>query len=68
MPPRAQPQGMEACNLESVRLACKFRPEFGNLKIEDQLAMMANCFEIAGPELRACSAKHDRLAEWIKAR
>jgi hypothetical protein len=28
--------------------------------------MMRNCFEVAGPELRACAAKRDRLAEWIE--
>jgi hypothetical protein len=68
MPPRAKPvQALQPCNLETVRLACKFRPEFANLLIDEQLAMMRGCFELIGPELRACSVKRDRLAEYIEA-
>jgi hypothetical protein len=69
MPPRVEPvQAMESCNLERVRLACKFRPQFANLEERDKLAMMANCFEIVGPELRACAEKQGRLTEWIRAK
>ena len=68
MPPRAKPvQSMEACRLQSVRDACKFRDTFGNLTEDEKLAMMRNCFEIIGPELRACAAKQERLAGWIEA-
>lgn len=59
---------MEACRTESVHDACKFRPEFANLTEDEKLAMMRNCFEIIGPEFRACAAKQDRLREWIRAR
>jgi hypothetical protein len=58
-------QALEPCQLDKVQRACQFRPEFGRLELRDQLAMMANCFQIVGPELRACSAKRDRLDEYI---
>lgn len=67
MPPRAKPsQALQPCALDKVARACKFRPEFANLELRDKLAMMANCFEIVGPELRECSAKRDRLGEYIQ--
>lgn len=59
---------MEACRIESVHDACKFRPEFANLTEDEKLAMMRNCFEIIGPEFRACAEKRARLAEWIKSK
>lgn len=66
--PRARPvQALQACRTQSVVDACRFRPEFANLRLEDQLAMIGNCTEVTGSVLWECSAKRDRLAEFIEA-
>lgn len=67
MPPRAKPvQALQACRTQSVVEACRFRPEFVNLELADQLAMIGNCVEVTGAVLWDCSAKRDRLAEYIE--
>lgn len=53
--------------MQSAVDACRFRPTFGNLKLDDQLAMIRNCIEVTGSVLWECSAKRDRLAEFIEA-
>ncbi len=66
--PRAKPvQALAACRTQSVADACKFRPEFAQLELADQLAMIGNCIEVTGAVLWECSAKRDRLAEWIES-
>lgn len=56
---------MQACATETVRLACKFRPEFANLLESEKLDLMAGCFEVIGPVFRECAAKNERLVDWI---
>jgi hypothetical protein len=36
------------------------------LELEDQLGMIANCLEVAAAVMWECSAKRDRLAEFIE--
>jgi hypothetical protein len=67
-PPRAKPsQALQACRTQSAVDACKFRPEFVRLSLADQLGMVRNCIEVTGAVMWECSAKRDRLAEWISA-
>ena len=66
--PRAKPvQALQVCRVQSAIDACKFRPEFAQLELADQVAMIANCVEVTGTVLWECSALRDRLAEWIEA-
>lgn len=47
---------------------CKLRPEFVNLDLPDQLAMILAC-QIANAETFAkCAEKQRSLSEWIKKR
>lgn len=60
--PRAEPtEAMQPC---AVRL-CELRPEFGNLSLEDQAAMILNCRALDAEAFRVCAVKHDALAKWI---
>lgn len=52
---------MQPC---AVRL-CELRPEFGNLSLEDQAAMILNCRALDAEAFRVCAVKHDALAKWI---
>lgn len=66
--PRAKPvQALAACRTQSAVDACKFRSEFGNLTLDDQLGMIRNCIEVTGAVLWECSGKQARLAEYIDA-
>lgn len=68
MPPRAKPvQALERPNTDGLVAACKFRPEFARLELDDQLAMIRNCIEVVGPALWTLVEKHDRLADYIEA-
>jgi len=48
-----------------VRL-CELRPEFGNLTLEDQAAMILNCRALDAEAFRVCSARHRSLVDWIR--
>lgn len=65
--PRAKPvQAMAKCRTPSVTEACRFRPEFANLELADQLAMIGNCIEVTAAVLWECDEKQSRLVEWIE--
>ncbi len=53
--------------MQSAIDACRYRPEFSRLDLADQLGMISNCIEVTGAVLWECSAKRDRLAEYIEA-
>ena len=59
-------QALQACRIQSAIDACKFRPEFAQLELPDQLAMIFNCVQVTGAVLWECSEKQGRLAEWIE--
>lgn len=64
--PRAKPvQAMGAPNVDGLVRACKFRPTFRNLLLDEQLAMIRNCLEITGDVLWKTIEKNRRLVEWI---
>lgn len=66
--PRAKPvQAMAACRTQSVTDACRFRPQFGNLELADQVGMISNCIEVTAAVLWECAGKQGRLVEWIEA-
>lgn len=46
--------------------ACKFRPQFSNLKAEEQLAMIRNCVEVLGPSMRLEATERQVLVKWIQ--
>lgn len=58
---------MEACRTQSAVDACKVRPEFWNLELADQAAMIRNCVEVTADVMWKCAAKNERLVEWIGA-
>lgn len=65
---RAKPvQAMEKPNVAGLVQACKFRPAFRNLLLDEQLAMINNCLAIASDVLWSTIAKNERLVEWIEA-
>lgn len=65
-PPRAQPvEAMGPSSPQSVLEACRFRPQFSNLTLDEQGAMLRNCFEVLGPAYREEARKRSRLVEWI---
>jgi hypothetical protein len=45
---------------------CELRPEFGNLSLEDQAAMILNCRALDAEAFRVCQARHKGLVDWIK--
>ncbi len=45
---------------------CKLRPEFVNLELADQSALLLNCKAVDAEALKTCAAKHKRLVEWVK--
>lgn len=47
-----------------VRL-CELRPEFGNMTLEDQAAMILNCRALDAEAFRVCAARHRSLVDWI---
>jgi hypothetical protein len=58
---------MQACRLQSAADACKYRPEFEDLELRDQLGMIANCLEVTAFVMHECAAKQKRLVEYIEA-
>lgn len=49
-----------------ARLLCTLGPGFGNLSLEDQAAMIANCRALDAEAFRVCEARHRALVEWIR--
>lgn len=63
-PERVQPtEAMVLCE----PALCKLRPEFANLELADQSALLLNCKAVDAAALKTCAAKHNRLVEWVKA-
>ena len=48
------------------RELCKLRPEFDNLDLADQMALIANCHALDAEHYRRLESKHKALAEWVK--
>lgn len=44
---------------------CKLRPEFDNLPLNDQLALIANCHAMDAEHYRRLERKHRELVEYI---
>ncbi len=66
--PRAKPaQALAQCRTQSATDACRFRPEFAQLALKDQLAMLGNCLEVVAVVMWECDEKQRRLAEFIEA-
>jgi len=62
-PDRAQPvQAMEPCQ----RQLCVLRPEFVNLDLDSQAAMLLACKISDSEAFRACEAKNRALVDWIQ--
>lgn len=61
-----RPKPVEAMQPEPREL-CQLRPEFDNLELQDQLAMLANCHAMDAEKFRRLERKHLELADWIKA-
>jgi len=49
-----------------ARRLCTLGPGFGNLSLEDQAAMIANCRALDAEAFRVCEARHDALVKWIR--
>ena len=47
------------------RELCKLRPEFVNLELPDQLAMISNCHALDAERYRRLEIKHGALVDWI---
>lgn len=45
---------------------CKLRPEFDNLTLDEQLAMLRGCHEADLSAYMQCAAKQRALAKWIE--
>lgn len=60
--PRPLPvEAMQPCQ----RQLCTLRPEFVNLELADQLAMILACRIADAEAYRRCEVKQKALAEWV---
>jgi hypothetical protein len=46
---------------------CQLRPEFVDLSLDDQLAMLRGCHEANAAAYAACWTDKRRLEDWIRA-
>jgi hypothetical protein len=63
---RAKPEECRTpAELETVRAACRFRPEVWNTTADDQAAFIRACVEVLGPAYREEVRRRRSCVEWI---